>query len=280
MVRMRANPNKSAATHFGRQMQKERLSHGWSLREMAARTGIDFTTLSRVETGNRPPNEKLARACDRVFPERNGWFYDYYEESKTWMPPGFRDWPEIENKALRICVWSPSVIDGLLQAEGYAAALFSTMPGATPDMLAARLANRMARQQHVLRRQDPPAVRFIIDHTALYRCVGSAEVMAQQMAHLAEVAALPNVTLQVLPAIGHPATQSGLMVTDSASYTEHVLGGFTYTEPEKVAVIERLFDTLRGECYRVSESLAMIMKAGQLWTGESRAIAERTAASV
>jgi Domain of unknown function (DUF5753) len=88
MVSMKANPNKSAATHFGRQMQ---------------------------------PNEKVARACDQVFPKRNGWFHDYYEESKTWMPPGFRDWPEIENKALRICVWSPSVIDGLLQAESYAA---------------------------------------------------------------------------------------------------------------------------------------------------------------
>jgi transcriptional regulator with XRE-family HTH domain len=279
MVSMKANPNKSAATHFGRQMQKERLAYGWSLREMSARTKVDFTTLSRIENGNRPPNEKVARACDQVFPKRNGWFHDYYEESKTWMPPGFRDWPEIENKALRICVWSPSVIDGLLQAESYAAALFATMPAATPEMLAARLANRMARQEHVLRRQDPPSVCCIIDHTALYRCVGSPEVMARQMSHLTKIAALPNVTLQVLPAVGHPATQSSFMVTDNASYTEHVLGGFTYLEPEKVTVLERLFDTLRGESYRVSESLAMIMKAGQLWTGESRAIAGPTAAS-
>lgn len=277
MVRMRANPNKSAATHFGRQMQKERLSHGWSLREMAARTGIDFTTLSRVETGNRPPNEKLARACDRVFPERNGWFHDYYEESKTWMPPGFRDWPEIENKAVRLRVWSPGVLHGLLQTERYAQALLETWPDVTPDVVSARLASRMERQRRVLNRREPPMLRYIIDHTALYRLVGSAEIMAEQMARLLDVAALPNVTMHVLPAVAHPATQSGFIIAADATYTEHVIGGLVFSEPGTVDVVSRLFDTLRDECYRVSESLTIIRRAGAVWTGESQATAGRTA---
>ncbi len=93
--------------------------------------------------------------------------------------------------------------------------------------------------------------------------------MATQMRRLIEVAAMPHVTIQVLPAVAHPATQSGFMVTESAGYAEHVIGGFAYTETVTVTALERLFDTLRDECYRVSESLAIIRKAGELWAGES-----------
>jgi hypothetical protein len=135
----------------------------------------------------------------------------------------------------------------------------------------------MARQRRVLFRDEPPTALYIIDHAALYRLVGSADTMAGQMAHLADVASLPNVTLQILPAVAHPATQSGFMVADNAAYTEHVLGGLVFTEPETVTSLARLFDTLRAESYRASESAAIIRRAGALWTGESRATAEPTA---
>lgn len=96
-------------------MKKERLARGWSLRELSARTGIDDGNLSRIETGKRPPTAKVATACDRVFPERNGWFMEYYEELRTWAPPGFRDWPEYENKTTTIREWSPMILTGMLQ---------------------------------------------------------------------------------------------------------------------------------------------------------------------
>jgi transcriptional regulator with XRE-family HTH domain len=276
---MAANNGGNPATHFGRQMRKERLAHGWTLRELAARTGISFTHLSRIETGHRPPTEAVAIACDRVFPERKGYFLEYYEESRTWMPAGFRDWPELEDKATRLHTWTPGILDGLLQTEGYARALIAVQPAVTEEILSARLASRAGRQRRVLLREDPPFVCCVVDHTALYRCIGSPEVMSAQMDRLLEVAAMPNVTLQVLPAVTHPATQSGFMVTDSAAYAEHVIGGFTYTEDETVTRLERLFDTLRAECYRASESAAIIRKAGEIWTGESRATAEATAVS-
>jgi transcriptional regulator with XRE-family HTH domain len=268
-----------AAAHFGRQMRNERQLRGWTIAEMAKHMGADAAHLSRVENGKRPPTEKLAELCDRVFPERRRWFAEYYQESRTWMPPGFRDWPEVENNAARLSVWSPSIIDGLLQTEDYAAALLATLPGATAEAVTTRRVNRMERQRRVLMRDDPPAAWFVVDHTALYRLAGSAELMAGQMNRLAEVAGLPHVTIQVLPAIAHPATQSSFMVTGSAAYAEHVGGGYVYTDTETVTRFDRLFDTLRGECYRVSESLAIIRKAGELWTGESQASAEPTGAS-
>jgi hypothetical protein len=69
---MGANGSNSAATHFGRQMKKERLANNWSLRRMAAESGVDYTTSSRIETGDRPANERVAAECDRTPPALPG----------------------------------------------------------------------------------------------------------------------------------------------------------------------------------------------------------------
>jgi hypothetical protein len=267
-----------ALGHFGRQMRKERLARGWSLPELASRTGINAGHLSRIERGVRPPTEHVAGACDSVFPERRGWFREYYEESKSWMPPGLRSWAEHEDKAVRLSVWAPGIVHGLFQTEDYARTFIAALPGVTDEVIAARLASRLARQARVFRRDDPPAVGCVIDHTALYRLVGSPEVMAAQCRHLLEVASLPHVTMQVLPAIAHPATASELIVADnSAAYAEHLAAGGVYTEDETVTRLDRLFDTIRAESYRASDSAAIIGKAEQAWTGESRATADPTA---
>jgi transcriptional regulator with XRE-family HTH domain len=122
---MALNNGNSASTHFGRQMRKERLAHGWSLREFHARTGIDIGHASRIETGKAPPTEKVAKACDDAWPERRGWFLEYYEESKSWIPAGFRSWAEYEDKATTLRDWYPGILTGLLQTEGYARAVLS-----------------------------------------------------------------------------------------------------------------------------------------------------------
>jgi transcriptional regulator with XRE-family HTH domain len=85
---MAENNGGNPATHFGKQMRKERLAHGWSLREFSARTGINFGNASRIENGHRPPNEKVALACDRVFPERRGWFSEYVRREALCCIPG------------------------------------------------------------------------------------------------------------------------------------------------------------------------------------------------
>jgi hypothetical protein len=262
---MSGNNGGNPVTHFGRQVRKERVARGWSIHELAQRMGVAAGHLSRIENGKRPPTESIAARCDDVFPERRGWFTEYYEESRTWTPPGFRDWPEYEDKATSLRAWMPGIVHGLLQTEGYARALLETSPGVTDEVVTARLAARMARQQRVLMGADPPSAWFLVDQLSLYRLVGTAEVMAGQMGHLAAVAAMPNVTLQVLPAVAHPANASELIVTDSAAYAEHVAGGFVYTDEETVTRLARLFHTLLSESYRASESAAMIEEVGQIW---------------
>ncbi len=215
----------------------------------------------------------------RCFPNVGDGFVDY-DESKSWTPAGFRDWPEVENKAPRFSEWSGhGVIPGMLQTERYARALLATLAGVTEEGIRVRLANRMERQKRVLFRDDPPTANYVIDHAALYRLVGSPTVMAEQCAHLGNVGALPNVTIQVLPAMAHPATQGGFIVTDDAAYAETVVGGYVYSQEETVTSLERLFGTLRAECYRASESAAIIRKAETIWTGEHQATQGPTAAT-
>jgi hypothetical protein len=168
-------------------------------------------------------------------------------------------------------VWSPGIIDGLVQTQDYARTLLSTAPEATAEIVSARLANRMARQRRVLYRDDPPDAWLVVDEMSLYRRVGSPAIMAEQMRHLSEVARLPHVTLQVLPAVAHPANASDLIVTDDAAYVEHLAAGYTYTEAETVTRLTRLFGTIRGECYRVSESAALFERMTEIWTHGARA---------
>jgi len=51
----------------------------------------------------------------------------------------------------------------------------------------------MERQRRVMARDDPPSAWFIIDELALYRLVGSTQIMAAQLRQLLTVATLPRV---------------------------------------------------------------------------------------
>jgi len=95
--------------------------------------------------------------------------------------------------------------------------------------------------------------------------------MARQLAHLLEVAALPHVTLQVMPAMEHCLNASGLVIADErATYAENVASGFVYTDEQTVSTFSLRLDTLRGECYRVSESTTLLERMQERWaTGVS-----------
>jgi hypothetical protein len=220
----------------------------------------------------------MALAADKVFGGDD--FLELYEEMRTWAPPGFRDFSELEEKAAVLRDWYPGIVTGNLQTSVYAETLLRTSPGATEEQVRLRLADRMARQQRVLFRDDPPAAWFIVDEMALYRRVGSPQIMAQQCAHLVEVASLPHVTLQVMPAVEHPANASGFVIADDAAYAEHVAAGGVY-EGQTVSRLMTRFDSLRGESYRVSESTALVRRMIDIWnrSGARAHTATRTAGS-
>ncbi|MGH3193967.1 MAG: Scr1 family TA system antitoxin-like transcriptional regulator, partial [Streptosporangiaceae bacterium] len=153
------------AGHFGRQVRRDRLAHGWSIAELARRAKLDAAHLSRVENGRRPPTARIAAALDGVFPERGGWYLTWLEETRTApeIPAEFRSWSDYEDRTATLRVWTPGIVDGLVQAQDYAAAMIATSPGVSGDAAAARLKARMERQRRVLGREKPPCVTLLVD---------------------------------------------------------------------------------------------------------------------
>jgi hypothetical protein len=48
------------------------------------------------------------------------------------------------------------------------------------------------------------------------------------------------------------------MLADGAAYCEHGAGGYVYTDPVVAGNLSARFEALRAECYRASESRAVI----------------------
>ena len=269
------------ARYFGRQVRKARLAKGWTLAEFGQRVGYSSGAISRIENGNRPPTEMFAQMCDRAFPEKDGWFSDFYAESCTWIatPPWFRSWVEThEQRAVSLRIWQLGVLSGLLQTEDYARAILTVNPGVTDDQVAARLAARLERQA-LLTRDEPPAVWFLVDEAALRRRIGSPEVMAAQLSHLVGVARLPNVTVQLVPNVAHAGLLGGFAIAQRAAYVETAVAGQVFEDAEIISDLLTRFDTLRNEALRKSESLALIERMCEEWKASgARAATQATTA--
>jgi transcriptional regulator with XRE-family HTH domain len=258
---MTADGSDNPMRHFGRQLKKARLARGWTIRETGRQLGYDDAQVSRVENGNRPPSESFARACDRVWPERNGWFLDYYTESREWLatPPWFRPWIPIEAAATELRVWQNQVVPGLLQTEGYARAIMSLEPGLSEEVAAERVAARMARQS-VLMRADL-AGWFLVSEVVLCTVVGSPTVMADQAEHLLTVSALPSVTIQVVPAeVAHCGMWGAFEAASGGAYVETAFGGMVFEDTPTLQGLQRRFDTIRAQAWSAPESLDVIRR--------------------
>jgi transcriptional regulator with XRE-family HTH domain len=285
-----ADGTSNPARHFGREVRRARLAAKMTLAEFGRAIGYDPGQISRVERGVRPPTEKFAQMCDKVFPERDGWFERFYQESRQWAatPPWFRNWIEHEQRAITLQVWQPSALSGLLQTEAYALALLRTFPGATDEQISERLAARMARQT-ILTREDPapPMAWFLVDEAALRRCTGTPESMAAQLDRLVAAAGLPNVTIQVVRNVAHAALTGGFAIAEAAegaaAYIETALTGQVFEDAQAVRELATRFDALRTEALRGTESLRLIEKVASEWrhqaTGASPVTQALTAAS-
>jgi transcriptional regulator with XRE-family HTH domain len=268
------------ARYFGRQVRQARRVAGWTLAEFGQRIGYDPGQVSRIETGKRPPTELFAKVCDRAFPDRDGWFSEFYAESRTWIatPPWFRSWVEHEQRSPALRIWQLGVLSGLLQTADYARSILAVEPGVTEDEVSARLAARLERQA-VLTRDDPPTTWFLVDEAALRRRIAPPDVMAAQLAHLLGVARLPNVTIQIVPSTAHAGLLGGFALAERAAYVETAVAGQVFEDTEIIAALLTRFDTLRSEAFRGSESLALIERMCEEWkaTGAKAATRDPTA---
>jgi len=128
------------------------------------------------------------RARDRC------WWYPYADL----IDEAFETQLILEDDAAVLRTYQPNLVPGLLQTERYAWELIETQSD-LPLETVRRLASLRALRQQVLSRNDAPRLDVILDEAVLRRPVGGRAVMREQYRHLAEIAASPGVTIQVLP---------------------------------------------------------------------------------
>lgn len=137
-----------------------------------------------------------------------GWWAAYKDIFRSSLP-GF------EAEASVIRTYEALVIPGLLQTADYIAAIFRGGQVLDDSQIQRQVFARLARQE-ILERDSPPELIAVIDEAALRKLVGGPEVMREQLRHVAQMAARPNITIQVLPdRIGaHAALFGSFMILD------------------------------------------------------------------
>jgi hypothetical protein len=104
------------------------------------------------------------------------------------------------------------VIPGPLQTSDYARAILESGTS-SPAEVESRLMMRMARRDAFTRWRDPIRLLALIGEPAIHGGIGGPQVMADQLAHLLDMAKLNTVDLHVVSVSGdwHPGLQGPFM---------------------------------------------------------------------
>ncbi|MGQ0717010.1 MAG: helix-turn-helix domain-containing protein [Pseudonocardiales bacterium] len=114
-------------------------------------------------------------------------------------PKWFRAFRDFEQSASQIMQIGSEIVPGNLQTESYTRAMVSGR-GSYPDHQTVEDIVRVRRdRQALLTRENAAQFSFVLSESALRRMIGGPKVMAEQLRHLAELALLPNVDIQVIP---------------------------------------------------------------------------------
>lgn len=123
----------------------------------------------------------------------------------------------MEQVATRIRTWQLALVPGLLQTPEYMRALGVTSNWSHPDEIEVLVTSRVKRQARLWGEQ-PLEFHAVVWEAALRQQIGSPEVMRGQLNHLAEMARLPHVHVQVLPfrAGGHHGASGSFNIVSFA----------------------------------------------------------------
>jgi hypothetical protein len=189
-----------------------------------------------------------------------GW-WQYYGDVLTSAYVG------LEAAADRIIAFEALVIPGLLQTADYAAAMLrAARPGIAEGEVDRRVRVRRGRQS-LLIQDEPIDFSVVLDEAVLHRPVGGAAVMRRQYAHLVSMAALPSVTLRILPFsagahAGMDGTFAMLLYEEPTSqnvvYAANAAGGVLLEKDEEVQRFAFIFDQLQACSLAPDDSIAMI----------------------
>lgn len=189
-----------------------KMEQGWvPMRDPDIRALCEFYGLDDAQIIDRLL--EVAR-MDRERRKAKGW-WNQYPELRSLV-----EYVALEDIAKGVRTWQGAFVPGLLQTPDYARALaVGNADWDDPDEIERFVEAKIARQAR-LTDGSPLALWAIVSEGALRQLVGGRDVMRAQLAHLAEAAAKPNVTVQVVPFLAgsHPGMTSAFSIV---SFAEH-----------------------------------------------------------
>jgi transcriptional regulator with XRE-family HTH domain len=195
---------------LGKELRRLREARGWTLAEAVEVLGNQATKLSRLENGQssvRPLDIRILCEALGATAEETAWAVDtakHCNQRGRWSgyrsiyAKVFRMAVDLEKDASDINQYQMEMIPGLLQTEDYMRAIFASMTTSlSSDAVENGVRARLERQQ-LLTKSNAPQVGFVLSESSVLRFAGDEKVMRDQLRHVADIATLPNVHLQVL----------------------------------------------------------------------------------
>lgn len=246
---------------LARQLREMRLDAGLSAREIAARVGWYPSKCSRLETGTTPPSDSDIRAwcaaCgaseekarDLIAASRSA--ESLYVEWKRLQRNGLRRLQEsrvpLYNRTRLFRVYCSTVVPGLFQTTEYATTLlthisdFYALPDDVEDAVLARAARSMV--------VHDGKHRFVVllEESVLRNIAGTRDEIVGQLDYLRDAAALPSVSLGIIPGGSQRrmwTLETFTIFDDSRAHVELLTGKITLTARGDVDQYVRAFEEL------------------------------------
>ncbi|WP_459547889.1 helix-turn-helix domain-containing protein [Nocardia sp. X0981] len=250
---------------------------GKTQEEVAEAVGVDRTTLGKWERDESTPQpgqrSRYAEALGLTLDELAAMLSSVPSiESET--PDWVSTYLGMEQSATTIRAHEPRGIYGLLQTPRYTEALISRVgiTGVSDTYIQRSVEQRLYRQKRV--RSGDLEIDLVQPESALHLVVGTAEVMAEQMATYLQLSELPNVTLRVSPysAGNHEALRLGnfaLMTHPWGTPRVHLEsygGGRFITDADEVAYFSAVFDQAKNVALTPAESKRFVRRLENAWS--------------
>ncbi|WP_432008941.1 helix-turn-helix domain-containing protein [Streptomyces bacillaris] len=253
-----------------------RADAGLTGQQLAERTGWQGSKVSRLQSGRSQPSDEDIRAwCRACGAEEEA--ADLIASARQ-AQQMYTEWRRVQGRGLKgvqqartplyertkvMRVYSSSVIPGMLQTRAYAAALLSEIArfNRTPDDSGAAADARVERSRVIRRagRRFP----ILIEESVLRRQVGSTETMAEQLGYLLQAAALPTVTLGIVPsrAAAMWPLETFTIFDEEQVGVELLTAAITITTPSEVAQYLAAHDELSAGAAHGPAALRLIARA-------------------
>jgi transcriptional regulator with XRE-family HTH domain len=260
---------------FAAELRAQREAAGLTQAQLAKLMGYSESVVAKLETCRTIPSPQHAAQADEALRTPG----TFRRSRQSMLNRSYESWVrallELEDRATVLRWWEPLVVPGLLQTEAYARAIIRAgRPGDSDAEVEQMVIARISRQAIWDRKDPPPPMLFaVLGEAILRQRVGDARIMRDQLGHLADMAANPRVTVQVLPfgAAAHPGLLGPFLVASfdsdrDSAYLDNALDGQVTERRHQVGRITLLYDSLRSVALSPGASTELIMKvADETW---------------